>query len=134
MDTVVIEPVSENLPAEAHVLCRQRMIPRLHRMAPPLMLDAIITQPAHSNLRHVQVESGASALHPAVYGASILITLLGNVTLNHQFTELEAKAETACVFLRYCPGCGGYSPSTPPITRFAGPGHLASWACGGFGT
>jgi Domain of unknown function (DUF1772) len=92
MGTVVIQPVSVSLPAEPHILLRQRMIPKLHYLAPPIMLGAL----AGNLLTAIFFAAGWSRLlllvNVAMYGASILITLLGNVPLNHQFMKWQPKA------------------------------------------
>jgi uncharacterized membrane protein len=87
MGTLVIQPVSIELPSEAHVLFRQRMIPRLHYLAPPIMFCALF-----SNLfLSISLASGWSRallrMNAVLYCESILVTLWGNVPLNRQFMK-----------------------------------------------
>lgn len=92
MGTVVIQPVSLGLPAEAHILLRQRMIPRLHYLAPPVMLGALFSNLLLSIFFASGWGRGLLLLNVALYCASVLITLRGNVPLNHQFMEWKPGA------------------------------------------
>jgi len=92
MGTIVLQPASTRLPAEAQVLLRQQMIPMLHYLAPPIMIGALVS----SFISAVAFASGWSRtllfLNSALYGASLLITLFGNVPLNNQIMEWQADA------------------------------------------
>ncbi len=88
--TVVLEPAVERLPSEAHLLFRQQLIPRLQRLAPPLMGAALLC----SVLVTVWGGRGISQIFfggSAVLSAFILLTtFFGNVPLNEQFSAWEA--------------------------------------------
>jgi hypothetical protein len=92
MGTIVIQPVAAGLPADSHIVFRQRMIPRLHYLAPPVMLGALLS----SFFTAILFTSGWSRalllLNSAMYAASIFITLLGNVPLNHQIMDWKPQA------------------------------------------
>jgi Domain of unknown function (DUF1772) len=87
MGTVVIQPVSISLPTEAHILFRQRMIPRLHYLAPPAMLGSLLSSLSVAIFFTSGWSRALLLLNAGLYCASILITLLGNVPLNHQFMK-----------------------------------------------
>jgi Domain of unknown function (DUF1772) len=92
MGTIVLQPASTRLPAEAQVLLRQQMIPILHFLAPPLMIGALVS----SLVSAVAFASGwnraLSFLNSVLCAASLLITLFGNVPLNNQIMEWQANA------------------------------------------
>ncbi len=90
MGTVVLEPAVEQLPPEAHILFRQQMIPRLHRLAPPLMVSVLlcsifVTVWGCKGISQV-LEGTSSALSVFI----LLTTILGNVPLNQQFSAWKA--------------------------------------------
>jgi len=68
------------------------MIARFRYLAPPAMLGALVS----NLLTAIIITPGWSQLlllfNVAMYCASILITLLGNVPLNRQFMEWQPKA------------------------------------------
>jgi hypothetical protein len=92
MGTVIIQPVAVNLPAEAHILFRQRMIPRLHYFAPPIMLGALLSSLLNAIFFTSSWSRALQLFNVAMYCASILITLLGNVPLNRRFMEWTPQA------------------------------------------
>lgn len=90
MGTVVLEPAVEKLPPEAHILFRQQMIPRLHRLAPPLMVSVLlcsifVTVWGSKGISQV-LEGASSALSVFI----LLTTIIGNVPLNQQFSAWKA--------------------------------------------
>ncbi len=92
MGTAVIQPAAASLPPGAHLLFRQQMIPRLHYLAPPIMLGALL-----SNLITVIFYASSWSwvflvFNVVGYCACVLITLLGNVPLNHQFMKWKPES------------------------------------------
>jgi uncharacterized membrane protein len=91
MGTVVLEPAVEQLPSDAHLLFRQQLIPRLRRLAPPLMIVVLlcsvcVTVWGSKGISQVFL-GGSSALSAFI----LLTTFFGNVPLNEQFSAWEAS-------------------------------------------
>ncbi len=92
MGTVVVEPAVEQLPSVAHLLLRQQLIPRLQRLAPPLMISVLLCSvfvTVWGSKGISQVFLGGSSLLSAFI---LLTTFFGNVPLNEQFSAWEASA------------------------------------------
>jgi hypothetical protein len=91
MGTLVLQPVSLRLAAEAHIMLRQQMISRLHYLAPPLMVGALISM----IVGYLFFSSGWSsvllALNVILLSSILGITLLGNVPLNRRFMTWQPK-------------------------------------------
>jgi len=92
MGTIVIQPVSVRLPTEAQILFRQQMISRLHYLAQFLMLGAFFSSVFTAIFSSLGWSRALLLFNVAMFGLSILITLLGNVPLNHRFMEWQLNA------------------------------------------